>query len=68
MIVADITKDGVVLMTRLFDDPARSLNSVVTELEAYVVAEQLNLGSECVLRARRVRHSNPLRQARAATA
>lgn len=61
MIVAEITKDGQVLMTRHFSDPTRTLQSVVVELEAYVVGEQLNLGSECVLKARRVGQLKPLR-------
>ena len=61
MIVANITKDGEILMTRHFSDPERSLQSVLNELEAYVVGEQLNLGGECVLRARRTNSLVPQR-------
>lgn len=52
MIQAEIHREGELLMTRNFQDPTLTLESVMKQLEKYVVEEQFNLEGECVIRVR----------------
>ena len=58
MIEAEVHRDEIVLMQRTYQEPSLSLESVLRQLELYVVAEQLNQQSECLLRVR-FRHGGP---------
>lgn len=52
MIEAEVHRNEEVLMRRTFVEPSLSLESVLKQLEMYVVAEQLNNTGECLLRVR----------------
>ncbi len=52
MIEAEVHRNEEVLMRRTFHEPSLSLESVLKQLEMYVVAEQLNNTGECLLRVR----------------
>lgn len=52
MIEAEVHRNEEVLMRRTFVEPSLSLESVLKQLEMYVVAEQLNNSGECLLRVR----------------
>ncbi len=52
MIEAEVHRNEEVLMRRTYHEPSLSLESVLKQLEMYVVAEQLNNAGECLLRVR----------------
>lgn len=57
MIEAEIHCNDKLLMQRNYHDHDLSLESVVKQLEMYVLNEQLNTAGECLIR---VRFSNPI--------
>ena len=52
MIEAEVHRNDEVLMLRTYSEPSLSLETVLKQLEMYVVAEQLNHSGECLLRVR----------------
>jgi hypothetical protein len=52
MIEAEVHRNEEVLMRRTYNEPSLSLESVLKQLEMYVIAEQLNNSGECLLRVR----------------
>ena len=52
MIEAEVHRNEEVLMRRTYHEPSLSLETVLKQLEMYVVAEQLNNAGECLLRVR----------------
>lgn len=52
MIEAEVHRNEEVLMRRTYHENGLSLETVLKQLEMYVVAEQLNNEGECLLRVR----------------
>ncbi len=52
VIEAEVHRNDEVLMLRTYTEPSLSLETVLKQLEMYVVAEQLNHSGECLLRVR----------------
>lgn len=52
MIEAEVHRNGQLLLQRTYHEPALSLETVLKQLELYVVNEQLNNTGECLLRVR----------------
>lgn len=52
MIEAQISRNDEVIIERMYYEPNLTLELVLKQLEAYIVAEKLNDGAECVVRAR----------------
>ncbi|MEB3198603.1 MAG: hypothetical protein VKP62_15505 [Candidatus Sericytochromatia bacterium] len=52
MIEAEVHRNGQLLLQRTYHEPALSLETVLKQLEMYIVNEQLNTAGECLLRVR----------------
>ena len=52
VIEAEVHRNEEVIMRREYHEPSLSLETVLKQLEMYVVAEQMNLPGECLLRVR----------------
>lgn len=52
MIEAEVHRNGQLLFQRVYHEPSLSLETVLKQLEMYIVNEQLNTAGECLLRVR----------------
>lgn len=52
MIEAEVHRNGEIIMKRQYDKSSLSLETVLQQLEMYVIAEQLNHPGECLLKVR----------------
>lgn len=52
MIIAEIHQNDKLIFSSVYQTPHLSLESVIKNLELYVVSEQLNTVHECYIRAR----------------
>lgn len=52
MIFAEVIKEGQKIIDREYHEPGLTINTVIEKLERYVIDEQLNVTSECLVKAK----------------